>query len=77
MKTSIPYLTRYCNLFAEWNRKGINVDNAEEEQLVYMQNLQEKAIMQSGLSRSELALISLCRTYNIFRKVNTYSRKLI
>jgi len=77
MKNNTPYLTQYCNLLSEWKRNGIYIENATESQIAQIQDLQNKAIKQSGLSLSELTLIALCRYHNIFTKVNTYTRRLI
>ena len=74
-KTELPYLTRYCNMKAEWQRNGISIDNASESQIICIQDLQAKAIEQSGLSLNELGLISLCRKYGIFKKVNEYANR--
>ena len=74
---NIPYLTQYCNLKSEWRRNGIDIDNATESQREQIQKLQAKALKQSGLSLNELLMIARCRSYNIFKKVNTYTRRLI
>jgi len=71
-----PFLTQYCNLMFEWHSTGIDVDTASESQVELLQELREKAIAQSGLTRSELALISMCRKYHIFTTINTYAHKM-
>ena len=73
----IPYLTQYCNAVSEWRRNGITMDNADENQIEYIKELQSKAVEQSGLSLNELTLISICRKYKIFQKVNIYANRLI
>lgn len=71
-----PYLTQYCNLSFEWQSMGIDIDTATESQQVLMQELGKKAIEQSGLTASELTLVSMCRQHRIFVQVNTYAHKL-
>ena len=71
-----PWLTQYCNLMFEWQSMGINIDTASESQQVEINELREKAIEQSGLTLSELTLISMCRKYRMFEQVNTYAHKL-
>ena len=71
-----PYLTQYCNLLFEWHSVGVNIDTASKSQQAALQELREKAIAQSGLTWDELTLISMCRKYRIFKKVNTYAHKI-
>lgn len=77
MNERTPFLTQYYFLISEWKINGIDIDNATEGQALQMQNLQKKAIEQSGLSLNELILIMRCRSHNIFKKINIYSQKLI
>ena len=76
MKTETVYLTQYFNLILEWQRNGINIDNASKSQLQLLQNLKTKALAQSGLSANELMLICLIRKRNIFTKVHVFARTL-
>jgi len=76
MEENKNYLTQYCNLSFEWQCLGITADTASESQQKQMQELREKAIEQSGLTRNELSLISMCRKYRIFNQVNTYALRI-
>lgn len=76
MDKTTTYLTQYCNLVFEWQSLGINIDSASENQQAQIQELRKKALEQSGLTCSELALISMCRKYRIFREVNTYAHRI-
>jgi len=67
------YLTQYCNLLFELKSKGVVVGKSQR---VILMELSEKAVQQSGLTFNELTLISMCRKYNIFTKVNTYAHKI-
>jgi len=71
------FLTQYYNLVCEWKINGINIDNATKDQAKQFNDLQKKALEQSGLSCNELSLIMRCRTNNIFTKVNVYAWRLI
>lgn len=70
------FLTQYCDLAFEWYSTGINIDIATKSQQIQMKKLQTQAIEQSGLTLNELALISMCRKYGIFVKVNTYAHRI-
>ena len=76
METETPYLTQYCNMVYEWRCKGIDIDNATENQAIKIRELREKAIEQSGLTVNELSLICMCRKNGIFKKVNVYANRL-
>ena len=76
MKQETAYLTQYCNLCIELKSTGQTFDTANESQQVLFQELRAKAIEQSGLTCSELTLISMCRKYGLFLKINTYAHKI-
>jgi len=71
------FLNQYFNLCFEWESRGIDVDNATHEQIKHMNDLQSKAIEQTGLTCNEVNLIYVCRRYKIFRKINSYARRCI
>jgi len=73
MKTSKSYLNQYYEPTCEWHRNQIDIDNASENEAIEILNLKEKAIVQSGLTYNEVALVCRCRKNGIFKKVNTYS----
>lgn len=75
-KVNISYLTQYCNMIFEWHNKGLDIDNAAENQIIELQALQAKAVEQSGLTLNELTLICVCRQHRIFKKVNAYANKI-
>ena len=76
MNTQNPYLTQYCNLLFEWESMKIDIDNANESQRTKFSELQNKALEQSGLTLSELTLISLCRQYKTLRYVKSYALRI-
>ncbi|MCL2229030.1 MAG: hypothetical protein FWC00_04345 [Firmicutes bacterium] len=76
MENKKPFLTQYCNLAFEWQSTGITIDTATESQVLFLQDLKQKALKQSGLTENELSLISLCRKRGLFKQVNTYARRL-
>lgn len=76
MDNAKTYLMQYCNLMFEWQSTGITIDTASESQQVQIQELRKKALEQSGLTCSELTLISMCRKYRVFREVNTYAHRI-
>ena len=80
MNKQTPYLTQYCDMITEFENNGFSIKNVSDEQRIQLKVLQElfrKAIEQSGLTAPEANLISICRHYDISRKVSLYAHKLI
>ena len=70
MNETKSYLTQYCELSSALKTAG-KLNKMPRTQNKILDGLKEKAMEQSGLTKNELVLISCCRHYGIFRKVNT------
>jgi len=73
MEKQKHYLTQYCDLHIELKNKDVHEFLKHSKQLL---ELFDKAIVQSGLTFTEVTLICMCRKYDIMTKVNTYAYDL-
>lgn len=74
----VPYISgfndhiqKYLEICRNWDIKGISVENACKEDYDELQMTKRYAMLRSGLSRSELTFIALCRRNDLFEELNT------